>query len=315
MAITDAVPSRAGQSGPDERSGIRRYPSRRGRANWAALLWVLPALIAYGTFELYPLVQTIRFSFYDWDGVGPATWAGLDNYAGVFTNSEQFASIEHAFILIIFFSVLPVALGLVAASIIREARAGVLGTLGRVVLFIPQVLPLAAAGIIWTWIYAKDGLINGFLTAIGLGKLATDWLANFSTALPAVGLIGCWVSLGFCTVLLLSGISKIDPTLYEAVRLDGAGRYQEFRAVTLPGLRREIVVAASVTVIAALSSFDVIYVATNGGPGYQTIVPGLEIYHLTFTSQQVGAGSALAVLLTLLILVVILPLQRLARES
>lgn len=297
---------------------LRRQRGRarpRRRQNWAALIWVVPALAMYCAFDLYPLTQTVRYSFYNWDGVGVATWAGLKNYGSVFANPEQFQSIVHAFVLIIFFTVLPVGLGLIAASIIREQRAGVFSTVSRVVLFIPQVLPLVAAGIIWTWIYSPDGLLNGLLRAVGLGAVAQDWLGGFNTALPAVGLIGTWVSLGFCTVLLLSGIGKIEPSLYEAVRLDGANRFQEFLAVTLPGLRREIVVACSVTIIGALSSFDVIYVATNGGPGYQTLVPGLEIYQLTFTSQQVGAASALAVVLTILILIVILPLQRLSRSS
>ena len=287
----------------------------RRRRNAAALLWVIPALAMYATFELYPLTQTVRYSFYRWDGIGVATWSGFDNYVGVFTNAEQFASVVHAFVLIIFFTVIPVGLGLIAAAIIRDLRRGPFASVTQVVLFLPQVLPLAAAGIIWTWIYAPDGMFNGFLRAIGLGAITRDWLSDFDFALPAVGVIGSWVSLGFCTVLPLAGIGKIDPSLYEAARLDGANRVQEFFAVTLPGLRREIVVACSVTIIAALSSFDVIYVATNGGPGYQTLVPGLEIYHLTFTSQQVGSASALAVVLTVLILAVVIPLQRLGRRE
>jgi raffinose/stachyose/melibiose transport system permease protein len=307
-------PADAGSRTPGA-PAFRRPRARGPRRNWAALLWVLPALAAYGLFELYPLTQTVRYSFYDWDGIGPATWAGFSNYVGVFTNSEQFSSIVHAFVLIIFFTVFPVGVGLVVAAIIREQRRGALSTVSRVVLFIPQVLPLAAAGIIWTWIYSSDGLINGILRAIGLGALARDWLGDFNTALPAVGVIGTWVSLGFCTVLLLSGIGRINPSLYEAARLDGASRVQEFLVITVPGLRREIVVACSVTIISALSSFDVIYTATDGGPGYQTLVPGLAIYHLTFTSQQVGAASALGVVLTALILAVILPLQRLNRED
>ena len=297
---------------------MTRRPRVRGgwRAlNWKALLWVLPALVAYAVFDLYPLTQTVRYSFYNWDGVGTATDAGFANYVAVFTNPEQFASILHAFLLIIFFTVIPVGLGLIVAAIIRDLRAGPFATFSKTVLFLPQVLPLAAAGLIWTWIYAPNGMLNGFLRAVGLGSLAQDWLGNFDTALPAVGIIGSWVSLGFCTVLLLAGIGKIDGSLYEAVRLDGANRVQEFFAITLPGLRSEIVVACTVTIIAALASFDVIYISTSGGPGYSTMVPGLEIYRLTFVSQQVGSASALAVVLTILILAIVLPLQRLGRQS
>lgn len=291
---------------------IRLRPRTR---NWWALAWVVPALAAYAAFGIYPLTQTVRYSFYDWDGFGPATSAGFSNYVAVFTNPEQYSSILHAFELIFFFTVLPIGLGLIAAAIIREQKPGTFSTLSRVVLFLPQVVPLVAAGIIWQWLYAQNGLLNGFLKAVGLSALQRDWLGSFTTALPAVGIIGTWVSLGFCTVLLLSGIGKIDRALYEAARIDGAGRIQEFFAVTLPGLRREIAIACSITIIAALSSFDVIYIATGGGPGYATTVPGLEIYRLTFISNQVGSASALAVVLTILILVIILPLQRLSRES
>jgi raffinose/stachyose/melibiose transport system permease protein len=158
-------------------------------------------------------------------------------------------------------------------------------------------------------------VVNQVLRSVGLGSLAQPWLGNFSTALPAVGLIGTWVNLGLCTLLLLSGIGKIEPSLYEAARLDGAGRIRQLRSVTMPGLRREILVCVTVTVIVALNSFDVIFVSTQGGPGYQTLVPGLAIYNLSFLQQQVGLASALAVFLAVLVLVVILPLQRLGRQK
>ena len=126
-------------------------------------------------------------------------------------------------------------------------------------------------------------------------------------------MIGVWVMLGLCTVLMLAGIGKIDPALYEAARLDGAGRISEFFAVTLPGLRQELV-STTFTMIAALASFDVIQVSTQGGPGYQTMVPGVEIYRLTFLQQHVGQASALAVFLAVLVLIVIWPIQRLGSK-
>jgi len=277
-------------------------------------MWVLPALAVYGGFVLYPLVETVEYSFYNWDGIGVATPAGFGNYQRVFTESALYTSIINSFVLIVFFTVIPVILGLISAVLMREIRGRGTGTLIRTLLFLPEVIPLAGAAIAWTWMYSPDGVVNQVLHAVGLGSLQQAWLGDFSTALPSVGIIGTWVVTGFCTVLLLVGIAKIDQSLFEAARLDGAGRWQEFRAITLPGLRRELVVCVTVTIIAALASFDVVYISTQGGPGYTTMVPGLEIYQLTFIKQQVGQASALAVVLVALVLVIIVPIQRLGRD-
>lgn len=125
-----------------------------------------------------------------------------------------------------------------------------------------------------------------------------------------------WINLGFCVVLLLSGIGKIDGSIYEAARIDGSGFWSTLRAVTLPGLRQEIGVCVTMTVISALASFDVVFMSTQGGPGYSTMVPGVFVYQLGFTESRVGLAAALAMMLTVLVLVVIIPLQRIfARED
>jgi len=156
--------------------------------------------------------------------------------------------------------------------------------------------------------------VNQFFSLIGLGGITRGWLGDFDFALPAVGVIGAWVLLGLCTMLLVTGIARIDPSLYEAAELDGASAWDEFRWITLPGLRQEIGVCVTVTVIAALASFDIVYIATGGGPGVNTTVPGLEIYRLAFAHRQVGLASALAVVLMVLVILVVIPIQWLTRE-
>lgn len=282
----------------------------RGRTGW---LYVLPALVMYAVFVLRPLVLTLQYSLYDWNGIGVARWVGLDNYLTVFTDSDLLKIIGNAIVLIVFFSFIPVALGLLVASMVRRITTGAFGTVVRTILFLPQVIPLVAAGIAWSWLLSSNGLVNQALRAVGLGGVARAWLGDFDTALPAVGVIGAWVLLGLCTILLVTGMSKIDPALYEAARLDGAGPVREFLAVTLPSLRQEIGVCLTVTIIAALASFDIVYISTSGGPGLQTTVPGLEIYRLAFSQRQVGLASALAVVLMLLVLACVLPIQRLSR--
>jgi len=296
----------------------RRAPRFRGARRKevvAGFLFVLPALVFYAVFVLQPLFLTVQYSFYRWDGIGPADWVGIRNYVTVLSDPKLLGTIFNSLKLMVFFSLVPVSLGLITASVINRVAMGRLGTAARSVLFLPQIIPLVAAGIIWGWLLSLPGLVNQMLTSIGLGEITRAWLGDFDTALPAVGLIGIWVLLGFCTVLLLTGLTKIDPSLYESARLDGAGWFSELRAVTIPSIRYEIGVCLTVTVIAALAAFDIVYVSTGGGPGNATAVPGIQIYIKAFLERQVGLASALAVLLILLVLLIILPIQRLSRDS
>jgi raffinose/stachyose/melibiose transport system permease protein len=286
--------------------------SRESVIGW---LFVLPALIMYAIFVLFPLLQSVRYSFFRWNGIGEMRWVGLDNYATILEDPNLLGTIYNALILVIFFSVIPVTLGLIVASIIHRIAPGKLGAVARTVLFLPQVIPLVAAGIIWGWLLALTGLINQILDAVGLGAIARAWLGDFDWALPAVGFIGVWVLLGFCTVLLWTGMTKLDPALFESARIDGADWRTEFSRITVPLLRQEIGVCLTVTIIAALAAFDIVYVTTAGGPGNATAVPGIQIYILAFTQQRIGLASALSVMLMSLVLLIILPIQFFNRDT
>ena len=293
----------------------RIFNSRRIRRETViGWLFVTPALLMYAVFVLLPLVLSIAYSFYRWDGITQATWVGLKNYQTVLEVPDLLGTIFNACKLVVFFSFIPVTLGLVVASVIHRVANGRFGATARTVLFLPQVIPLVAAGIIWGWLLALTGLVNQILSLVGLGGATRAWLGDFDWALPAVGLIGIWVLLGFCTVLLLTGMTKVDPALFESARIDGAGWFKEFVSITVPLLRYEIGVCFTVTVIAALAAFDIVYVATAGGPGNSTAVPGIQIYILAFTEQQIGLASALAVMLMILVVAAILPIQWLSRE-
>src|SRR5512137_2661550 len=278
-------------------------------------IFALPALLMYTFFVLVPLLLTIVYSFYRWNGVGPMTWVGLKNYVTVFQVPDLLRTIYNAFVLVLWFSLIPVGLGLIVASIIHRVATGRFGEVARTVLFLPQVIALVAAGIIWGWLLALPGLINQVLKAVGLGVVTRAWLGDFHWALPSVGMVGVWVLLGFCIVLLQTGMAKIDPSLYESSRLDGASWFQEFLAITVPLLKHEIGVCVTVTVIAALAAFDIIWVTTAGGPGNATSVPGIQIYILAFTQRTIGLASALAVMLMVLVVIVIIPIQWLTREG
>lgn len=305
----------AGEAVSEIGGGHARRPRARRNARWSGWLFALPALVMYVVFVLRPIVTAFQYSFYNWDGITASEFVGLENYRRVLTEPELLGSIWHSFFLIIFFTLIPVTGGLLIAALLQEIKLRGLVTTARTLLFLPQIIPGAAAAIAWVWMFSSNGAVNQLLRAIGLDSFTRAWLGDFTWALPSVGVIGSWLGLGFCTVLLISGIGKIDGSIYEAARLDGAGFFNTFRSVTLPGLRHEIGVCVTITIIAALASFDIVLMSTQGGPGDATMVPGVLIYQLGFTESRIGLASAVGIVLTVLILAVILPLQRLFKED
>jgi raffinose/stachyose/melibiose transport system permease protein len=216
----------------------------------------------------------------------------------------------HALVLIVFYSIAPVCLGLVVtAALSRHPIRGL--TAFRTIVFLPQILAAVVIGVAWQWMYDPQGPINATLTAVGLDGLTRAWLGDFALALPAVGIIGTWVTTGLCAVLFIAGVQQIPLDRYDAARVDGAGPLREFLAVTLPGLRNEIVVALLLTVIDALRAFDIIFVTTKGGPGTETYVPTVLIYKRAFVSGEVGSAAAIAALLTALVLLASVGIRRL----
>jgi raffinose/stachyose/melibiose transport system permease protein len=275
-----------------------------GEPRNVAFLYLAPALLFYLAFAFGPLLYTVWLSFFRWDGLTTGVWIGLQNYRDVLSDPGIRTSFVHAFELIAFYSLLPVGLGLLLASVIAHGRVrGV--TAFRTIFFLPQTIASVVIAVAWVGVYGPDGPLNQALRAVGLGSVARSWLGDFTYALPALGVVGAWVTFGLCTVLFLAGLQKIPASLYEAARVDGAGRWREFLAVTLPHLRGELSVALMLTIIFALRSFDLIYVATSGGPGNSTTVPSYLVYQNAFGNGRVGLAAAVAVVLTLLIFVVV----------
>ena len=292
----------------------RRTGAPPGEPRLVGYLYVLPALVVFGAFLLWPILRAVSLSFYEWDGLTQGTWVGLENYRGVLTDPVLRAPFVHALVLVVFFSVLPIVAGLALAGLMSRAQLRGLGFF-RTVIFLPQVVATVVVGIAWSAIYAPAGPLNDTLSAVGLGGVTTAWLGDETWALPAVGLVGTWVFSGLCVVLFLAGLAKVPPELYEAARLDGAGPVREFLAVGLPALRGEIAVAAVLTVIAALRTFDLVYIMTSGGPSNSTTVPSYEVYDRAFVEGEVGSAATIAVVLTVLILAVTIGINRFAERD
>lgn len=289
--------------------------SARGARSTMREAWrytfLLPALGFYAVFVLWPLVQTVQISFYDWNGITVATPVGTENYANALRDPQIRGALLHSIVFVFFYSVLPVVVGLILAGVMSRIRIVGLSFF-RAALFMPQVLSAVVVAVAWRWLYADRGPLNEGLGALGVDGVA--WLGDFTFALPAVGLIGTWVMFGLCMVLFVAGAQKIPAELFEAARMDGCGPVREFFTVTLPGLRGEIMVALVFTLTIALRNFDIVWNTTRGGPGESTTVPSLYIYEGAFISREMGQSAAISVLLTVLILAITAGIIGLFRE-
>ena len=288
-----------------------RAPGAPGRV---AYLYVAPAFVVFACFMAWPLMRALWLSLYEWDGLSAGTWVGLDNYREVITNPELREPFVHSMVLLIYFSVLPICLGLALAWMMTSSRVRGSGFF-RTVIFVPQVIAMVVVAIAWRQIYAPDGPLNDFLSAIGLWSLRHAWLGDSTYALSAVGLVGTWVGTGLCMVLFLAGLSRVPRELFEAAALDGAGMVRQFFAVGLPALRGELAVAITLTVVAALRTFDLVYVMTTGGPGTATRVPSYEVWRWSLDDGRVGYGVTIAIVLTVIIMALTIGVNRIAERD
>jgi raffinose/stachyose/melibiose transport system permease protein len=273
----------------------------------------LPALLVFAAFVIAPLVDGAWISLFRWDGVTTGTWAGLDNYREALSDPAVRSAFLRSVELVVFYAALPTVIGLALTAALTHRRIRGM-TAFRTIVFLPQVLAAVVIGVSWKWLYDPQGPINALLGAIGLDSLERPWLGDFGTALSAIGVVGTWITAGLCLVLFMAGAQRIPQSRYEAARVDGAGPLREFFAVTLPGLRNELAVALSLTVITALRSFDIIFVTTKGGPGSETTVPSLIIYQRAFISGQVGSAAAIGVMMAAVILGLAIVITRVVEE-
>jgi len=289
--------SDSSRGGAPRRRATGRAPGEPRNVAW---LYVLPGLLFFLLFTFAPLLHAAWLSLYNWDGITVGKYVGFANYTKAFDDPNVRVAYQHAAQLVIWYSLLPVVLGLALTGVMtRHLVRGF--TFFRTVLFLPQMIAGVVIAQAFVWFYAENGPFNRLLTIVFPDSWAKGWLGEFDWALRAIGSIGTWVTFGLCMVLFVAGVQKIPTTLYDAARVDGAGEVREFFVVTLPGLRYELVVALVLTTINALRSFDIVYNATSGGPGNETYVPALVMYQNAFLYNEVGYACAIAVILAVVI--------------
>ena len=277
------------------------------------LPWVFltPALAIYSVVVVYPMVYSSYLSLFRWDGISPTkVFVGLQNYVTLFTQNEVFwIALRNNAVWLVAALLLPTSIGLGLALLLNSKFRG--SHVFRSIFYFPAVLSLAVVGLIWTWIYHPDlGLLNQALTASGLKGFTRNWLSDPQIALYPVIIAATWSAVGLPMLLYLAGLQTIPEELHEAAKIDGAGPIRRFVHVTFPLLRETTLIVLAITAINALKAYDIVYAMTNGGPANKTQLLSTWMYFLTYNYNQVGLGTAIAVVLFSLTLIFAIPYIR-----
>jgi ABC-type sugar transport system permease subunit len=266
---------------------------RRGRVGY---LFLAPAIALIAVFTLVPFVESIVLSFQSWDGVSPDTpWVGALNYETAFRNVAFWASMKNVLIFGVVGFVVGNGVSMIMALAVNAIRKG--RTFFRTVYYLPSVLSVVVVGMIFSaMLDPRSGVINKLLGWTGLSFLQHDWLNDPHVALLAVIGVFLWLHWGFGFILFLAGLQDIPKYLYEAAELDGARGWAKFRYITWPQLAPVTTVVSLLTLLAALQIFGTVQVLTNGGPGYTTMVPTLQIFTQAFSYNNYGQAAAMSVI-------------------
>ncbi len=283
------------------------------RAGRRALPYLLlsPAVLATLALVFYPMLQAFATSLFHnilWKP-RDVRFVGLDNYLAVAQDPVAWSSLGRTALWIGITVPLQLLLGLATALLLNQEFRW--RGLARSLILIPWALPSVVIGLMWSWIYHPQvGLLNDLLLRVGILEAAMPWLADPATALYSIILALVWQGFPFFAIMILAGLQTIPANLYEAAAIDGATAWQQFREITLPGLKGVLVTAVMLRLIWVANSIDVIYVMTGGGPGYATQTLPLYAFKRTYASMDFGYGTALAVTFSLLLLLLIVAYLR-----
>ena len=272
-------------------------------------MFLLPALVLYALFVLYPIIQAAHFSLYKWNGLRPLTdFVGLDNYTRALADPIFQQGLVHNSIIVLLSLALQIPFALGVALLLERRFRG--RAVFRLLFFAPYVIAEVIAGVVWRLILQPGGLAEGVMNATGLGAWYAPWLADPDTVLWAFFVIISWKYFGFHMILMLAGLQGIPRELEEAAAIDGATRRQTIRYVTLPLLGPTIRVSVFLSIIGAIQLFDLVWVTTNGGPANASNTMATYMFDWGFKRFQLGYGSAVAVIMFMICLVVALAYQR-----
>lgn len=286
-----------------QRHGSRRVARLAGSLHVFAVFVLVP-LVLVAVWIWWPVVQTVTWSFYRWDGFSPSVWVGLDNYVAMIQDPIFRTALANTGVWLVGMTLVPVLFGLPLAMALDLRLRG--SRLFASIFYLPVVLSFAVIGLIWSWMYQPEGLINEFFRGLGLEGLARPWLSDESTALLAVLVAAMWRQVGYAMMIYLAGLKTVDRSLLEAAQMDGANPWQRFRHVILPALAPVHAIVVVITIIDSLRAFDLPWVMTKGGPYNSSDLIATLMYNEAVFNYKIGYGSAIATTLFALSLVLII---------
>lgn len=289
--------------------------SRRSRPliSYGHWWWALPAVAMVVLIHYIATAAGAWYAFTDWTGIGDYDFIGLDNFRRIFDTPQLVGALKNTLLLAFGFLILTNVGGLLLALALNRTLKTRYAL--RVLLFMPVVLSPLAVSYIWKFIFDFDGPINQALGAVGLESWQRPWLAEPRWALLAILIVMAWQTTGLVMVIYLAGLATVPPEIEEAAALDGAGTWLRFRYITAPSIRPSIAIAGTLMLVQGLRVFDQVMALTNGGPGGATETLATTVYKETFALSNFGFGAALALGLTLIILVFSVLQQRATRQA
>ncbi len=276
---------------------------RRKRTGWAGLLYIAPAMALVTVFFVIPVLFTLWMSLHRWPLLGAPSWIGLGNYTRMVTDARFFTALGFTahYTVVVTIAIFAVAFPL--AVFVEKQRP--LVSAYRTIIFLPVVVGLASASLLWVWLANVDsGLFAPLLEALGLTRGRVNLLATFDTAFLTIIVMVVWKIAGFTMIILLTGLQAIPAELTEAARIDGARRWQRFRHLTLPLMRRTLALALILSITGSILAFDQFYIMTSGGPQNRMISVVYYIFNQSFVSFNLGYGAALSIALLAILLAI-----------
>lgn len=287
----------------DRRQQAVRRRGRLRRHN-ALVGWsfILPNFVGFAILTLLPVLALFFLAFTGWNAFGNAPWVGLDNFTRMIGDRLFHEALYNTVYYTAFHVPLTFAASLGLALLLNRKLRGV--AFFRTAAFFPYITSIVAIAVVWNMLFSPEfGPINQFLQALGVSD-PPGWTSSTDWSMPAVIIVATWREMGYYMLLFLAGLQTIPADLYEAARVDGAGAWQRFWNVTLPGLRPTTFFVTVMLMIGSFKIFDLILVMTNGGPGTSTVVLSQFIYRKAFVENQFGYASAASIVLFLICITV-----------